>query len=200
MKRIANGIGYNESAVVSMLQFFSRTFLEQNGAEPRLRFREPSYNSITQSHVTDFPEEEEMIQSSSGKQTQIPVREYGKAGSNTFVNITEGSSETPTDTPSQPVRIIDKTGSSTPVSQASAKCGAVTDNAGAPAKPNVVSIVVCHILAHLPEALLLNSYSFLTFILFPKTALHSSGFFGAKKVTKILRAKRDERLTSNKFF
>ncbi|KAI4213116.1 MAG: hypothetical protein LQ351_004270 [Letrouitia transgressa] len=139
---IANGIGYNESAVVSMLQFFSRTFLEQNGAEPRLRFREPSYNSITQSHVTDFPEEEEMIQSSSGKQTQIPVREYGKAGSNTFVNITEGSSETPTDTPSQPVRIIDKTGSSTPVSQASAKCGAVTDNAGAPAKPNVVSIVL----------------------------------------------------------
>lgn len=32
---------------MELLQFFSSSFLEQRGSEPRLKFREPSYNTFT---------------------------------------------------------------------------------------------------------------------------------------------------------
>jgi hypothetical protein len=39
-------LGYNDHAVAEILQFLARTFLEQDAADPRLKFRESSYNNF----------------------------------------------------------------------------------------------------------------------------------------------------------
>lgn len=38
--------GYDDDAIAKVMRFIARTFLEQDAQDPRLKFREPSYNTF----------------------------------------------------------------------------------------------------------------------------------------------------------
>lgn len=168
-----------------MIQFHSQTFLEQIGAELRLRIREPSYNAMIQSPADQLSEEREISGSLIGKQNETLA---DKAGFSNHIPANERGSEADSDSPLRSARDIDWIGNGTPVSYASEKPRGETGKAGpisTPAKPNVVSVVVCRFLTPCPEILLLILPSFHTFILFLRKASYLGEDYGAKNAISL---------------
>jgi hypothetical protein len=143
-------LGYSDSAVVTMIQFHSQTFLEQSAAEPRLRFREVSYNAMILNHVVQLSEGKQRAESSSGGgQIQTPAGQGGRAEFGVFIPTAVESGRAGADTSTHPATDIDRAEIATPVSHAKEKPGAETGNVipvATHAEPNLVSIVVCRLL------------------------------------------------------